>query len=306
MCDIWKNRITNEMAPEEYLRLPDSLTEINITGGEPFLRRDLVAVVANIKKAAPRARLVMSSNGFLPHRVEQDLPKILSIDPAFALRISIDGIGKAHDAIRRIPGGFEKITRTLHSARSLGVRDLGVGLTVMNNNINEIPRVRSFCKTNKLEFSVTVVTNSPMYFGEEKEKFRPVKKKALKNNLKNLARDHIRTMRPSEIARGWFVTHLLEYIQTGKRALPCDAGSGFFYMDSTGNVYTCHMKPWIMGNLRTNSAEQIFSNNRYAARVAACNSCWMVCTAKSMMKKKLHLIIPEMAPRVIAAILGGN
>jgi len=304
MCDIWKNRITNELSPRDFLKLPPSLVDINITGGEPFLRRDLVDIIVNMKKAAPKARLIMNTNGFLPHRAAEDLPKIRSIDPSFAFRVSIDGIGSSHDAIRRFPGGFNKIMKTLEIARAAGLRDLGVSFTVLDQNVNEIPKVRSFCRKNKLEFSITVATNSVIYFGSGKDSMRPKNPKQLEARLSDIAREHFQSFRPKEIIRGWFVKGLLQYITTGKRALPCDAGQGFFYMDSVGNVYTCHLKPWIMGNIKQNSLDEIFGHNKFAPQVAACNACWMVCTSKSMIKKRLALIVPGLTLDVINAAAG--
>ena len=301
MCDIWKNRITNELLPRDFLKLPPSLVDINITGGEPFLRRDLVDIIANMKKVAPKARLIMNTNGFMPHRAAEDLPKIRAIDPTFAFRVSIDGMGQAHDAIRRIPGGFNKIMKTLEIARASGLRDLGVSFTVIDQNVNEIPKVQAFCRKNNLEFSITVATNSVIYFGSNKESMRPKNPKQLEARLSDVAQEHFRSLQPKEIVRGWFVKGLIHYITTGKRALPCDAGQGFFYMDSIGNVYTCHLKPWIMGNIKQNSLDEIFGHNRFASQVAACNSCWMVCTSKSMIKKRLALIVPEVIPEVINA-----
>ncbi|HKZ34419.1 MAG TPA: radical SAM protein, partial [Patescibacteria group bacterium] len=124
MCNIWQNRITDELKPEEFLKLPDSLKDINITGGEPFLRMDLPEIVANIKLAAPKARLVLSTNGFLPKVIEKNIPKILQTDPDFAVRVSLDGWNETHDRIRRIPNGFNMIMETLSILKAAGVKDL--------------------------------------------------------------------------------------------------------------------------------------------------------------------------------------
>lgn len=91
MCDIWKNNIQNELLPIDYFKLPDSLKDINITGGEPFLRPDIEEIINNIKKACPRARLIINTNGFLPQNIENKIKRILQIDPDIAIRLSLDG-----------------------------------------------------------------------------------------------------------------------------------------------------------------------------------------------------------------------
>lgn len=293
MCDIWKNKIPNELPAEYYKKLPASLKDINITGGEPFLRQDIVEIVRNMKVAAPNARFIMNSNGFMPHMVKKHLPKILEIDPNFAFRVSIDGIGAAHDAIRRIPGGYDKIMESLRIAKEVGTKDLGIAFTLIDQNVDELPKVQKLADDLGVEFSMTVATNSVIYFGSGKENLRPKNPERLEMRLEETARKHLARMSPKELMRGWFIKRLISFVQTGKRALVCDAGTGFFYMDSLGNVYTCHLKPWKMGNIKSASMEKILANQTYAKRVATCDACWMVCTAKSMMRRKIFRVALE-------------
>lgn len=303
MCNIWKNKITNELKPEEYLTLPSSLRDINITGGEPFLRLDLDEIVKNMKIAAPKARLILNTNGFMPRKIESDMKKIIMIDPHFAFRVSIDGIGKAHDDIRGIPGGYKKCMETLDIVKKLGVKDIGISFTLIKQNVKELPKVQRFCQYHRYEFSLTVATNSPIYFGNDKQIYRPKDDSRLTLKLTNVANTHLVSLSPKEIIRGWFVKQLLSYMQTGKRSLPCDAGNGFFYMDSVGNVYTCHIKPWVMGNIRKQSIETILANTHWAPNVNSCNDCWMVCTAKTMIRKHLfHVALECMTDKISATL----
>ena len=77
MCDIWKNNIKNELHAKDYLKLPSSLKDINLTGGEPFLRTDIADIIKNIKSACPNARLIINTNGFLPKSVERQIANII-------------------------------------------------------------------------------------------------------------------------------------------------------------------------------------------------------------------------------------
>lgn len=293
MCDIWKNKIPNELPAEYYKKLPSSLRDINITGGEPFLRQDIVEIVRNMRSAAPHARFIMNTNGFMPHMVKKHLPGILQIDPNFAFRVSIDGIGDAHDAIRRIPNGYKKILESLRIAKELGAKDLGIAFTLIDQNVDELPKVQKLADDLGVEFSMTVATNSVIYFGSGKENLRPKNPEQLEYRLEQAAKVHLSRMSPKELMRGWFIKRLLTFVQSGKRALVCDAGTGFFYMDSLGSIYTCHIKPWKMGNIKDRPIEEILANQTYVKKVAACDACWMVCTAKSMMKKKIFRVALE-------------
>lgn len=293
MCDIWKNKMVNELPPESYLKLYPELRDINVTGGEPFLRRDFPEIIANIKKACPRARLVVNTNGFLWRKIKEDMEKVITIDPKIAVRLSIDGMNEAHNAIRRIPDGFGLIMKSLAVLREVGVKDLGISFTLLEQNMDELPRVQKLADKEGLQFSLTVATGSSIYFGKDKGKLRPANTEKRTRVMEDATRFHYRHHDPKELARGWFVKRMINYLATGKRALLCDAGSGFFYMDSFGNVYTCHLKPWIMGNVLKTPLEQILSKNVHVDRVAACHDCWMICTAKSMMRQKVIQVAVE-------------
>ena len=56
MCNIWKNptKPEEEFDPELLNKLPNNLDRINITGGEPSIRKDLIDIVTILKKKAKK------------------------------------------------------------------------------------------------------------------------------------------------------------------------------------------------------------------------------------------------------------
>lgn len=291
MCNIWQNRIPHELKPREYLKLPRSLRDINITGGEPFLRMDLPDIVRAMKSTAPGARMILNTNGFLPLVVGKQIPKILSIDPKFAVRVSLDGWGRTHDEIRRIPHGFRLALQTLSILKTAGVKDLGISFTMMKKNLKDMQKIFNFTRKEKIELSLTIVTNSPIFFGSEKEVFRPDRHGELEKQLHQVIVRRFRSQKPKEWLRGWFDLQLLRYYVSHHRTLSCDAGRNFFYLDSIGNVFTCHMKNWLLGNIRKTPFQKIWESGAASLlrdRARQCHDCWMICTAKTAMKS--HLI----------------
>ena len=75
MCDIWKMENSPELPVLEFAKLPSSLRDINLSGGEPFLRQDLAEIVAVVAKACPQARFVISSNGFATELILEQMKK---------------------------------------------------------------------------------------------------------------------------------------------------------------------------------------------------------------------------------------
>ena len=284
MCDIWHNHVKDEVGPGVFARLPASLRDINISGGEPFLRRDLPEILAAIRSTNPRARLVISTNGFQPARTARMLPDILAAAPGVAVRVSIDGMQATHDDIRGIPGGFAKCMQTLDICREAGIRDLGIGYTLLDKNVHELAEVHRLATSRRLQLSITVATDSAIYFGSDKEAMRPHDAEAVRRAFRHVIEVQLRQWNLKENFRGWFNRTLMEYQETGRRRFRCDGGSGFFYMDSLANVYLCHILNVKIGNLATQTWGELWNSREadLARGVAAgCDRCWLVCTGKS-------------------------
>ena len=78
MCNIWKNPTKKEKEIKaEHLQSLPKVKNFNVTGGEPFIRRDLNEL---IEVLLPKTkRLVISTNGYYTDRIlklAQQFPKI--------------------------------------------------------------------------------------------------------------------------------------------------------------------------------------------------------------------------------------
>lgn len=292
MCDIWKESSRNEAKPEFYKRLPSSLREINITGGEPFLREDLLEIIRVIKESCPRARLLISTNGFLTEKIKKVVSLIIKIDPKIAIRVSIDGEEKLHDRLRGVKGAYKKAMATLRSLRKT-VKDLGIGFTLLEENKDELLAVFNYCKREHLDFSLSLVSSSSIYFGRGKEKLRPYKKAKIKKIFDTLINSQYSSISPKDWFRAWFSQSLYEFLITKKRRFICEGGKDFFYLDPYGRVYICQLKPWLIGDLKQKTFKELFDSKTADKRRKSaenCNACWMVCNVRSTMKKNIASI----------------
>jgi MoaA/NifB/PqqE/SkfB family radical SAM enzyme len=161
VCDIWKkeSRADEEIAPSDYAWLPRSLRSVNVSGGEPFLRDDLVEIVSAIERACPRARVVISTNGLMPSRIEAMMAEMTHI----AVRVSIDGVGAKHDEIRGIEGAYDTALDTVRRLRGLGVRDLGLAATSSEKNPGELLRVKTLADELSVRFIASAAHKRPLH-----------------------------------------------------------------------------------------------------------------------------------------------
>jgi MoaA/NifB/PqqE/SkfB family radical SAM enzyme len=289
MCNIWQIKDYPEMSLGAYKKLPSSLREINISGGEPFLRHDLPELIKIVKDACPKARIIISTNGFLVDRIKQMLPKIKTIDPKIGVNFSIDGIGETHEAIRRIPGGWKKDIQSIQFCKELGIKNLGLAFTMTNENYLHARHVYNFCQKNKLKFSMAVAQSSDFYFGGANYKTK-IKPNEVKREFDYLINEMLKGIKPKDWARAYFINGLYD-IATGKKPpLPSGAGEDFFYLDPKGDVYPSVADKLIMGNINDNEKFSDLWRSKQAQKARDDlkgyeSDYWFVCTARPAMKR---------------------
>lgn len=101
-CNIWKTQRENPELIKKELRAEDiekiltinsdyfrNLRFIQITGGEPFLKGDLVQIVSIFSKFIPKLEFWFATNGFLPNIIFNKTEEILSQTNKAILAIEI-------------------------------------------------------------------------------------------------------------------------------------------------------------------------------------------------------------------------
>lgn len=273
---------------ENYKKLPPTLRDINVSGGEPFLRQDIVDLVRILHEACPKARIVISTNGYLTDLIKEKMREILKHVPNAGVGISIDGIGEMHDKIRGIPGGFNLATRTVKVLREeLGMRNLRLAFTVSKQNVEHLSKVYGLSRELGVQFTMALAQSSEFFFGGKQVEESP-DVNVLKEQFNYVIRHELRSWQPKRWARAYFTKSLLNFAITGKQALFSRAGTDFFFLDPFGNVYPSVVHNAIMGNLHDKNFEEIWNSPEAEAARAkvreAKQDVWMICTARTAIK----------------------
>jgi len=144
----------SELTLEEVERTFRSIGRIfffNISGGEPFLRRDLPDIVElALRHLRPRV-IHIPTNAISPRLIEERLGDILArverLAPGTPVTVkpSLDGYGKLHDEVRGVPGNFALVEETLGVLRTLQARHpnlkIGLGTVVSTLNVHGLREV---------------------------------------------------------------------------------------------------------------------------------------------------------------------
>jgi Fe-coproporphyrin III synthase len=290
MCNIWKYPSNEklEITPKDLEKLP-VLKFANVTGGEPFQRKDIEDLVAVLFTKAPR--VVISTSGWHYDRIISLATKF----PNIGIRVSIEGLSQCNDELRGRPGGFDHGLKVLLKLRAMGIKDIGFGITVSDRNSEDMLWLYDLSKGMKMEFATAAFHNS-YYFHKYDNQLtdNDVVKKHFEELIKSLLKEN----NPKSWFRAFFNLGLINYMHQGKRMLPCEAGTANFFVEPYGDIYPCNGledRVWkeSMGNIRDyNTFEELwYSEQAQKVRdmVSVCpKNCWMVGTASPVMKKYIR------------------
>ena len=285
MCNIWKSPAPDEMEPRHYKKLPGSLKTINITGGEPFLRKDLVNVVRAVHSRAPSSRIVFSTNGLLTETILKTLSEIQRFHDAIGVGVSIDGLEEVHDKIRGSSGAFRKAISTVEGLKGLGLKDLRIGTTLTQENARDAKSVFALSQKLGVEFSVTFAHNSEIYF-QKMDNMPPEFDGELGQPLKDVLRSQLLSRSVKDWFRAYHIQGIMNPELRRKFVSQCKAGSRYFFMSPSGDVYPCMVMNLRIGNLReVCNWDELFKGEAAARAVKAVSNCsedcWMVCNTRS-------------------------
>ena len=120
--------------------LGPNLKNVNLTGGEPFARKDFTEIARLYLRNTNVESLFITTNGSLPGRIERFIAELQREFPDRKLifSFSIDAIGKKHDDIRKVKGLFENCLKSFRITRTSGENVFGnVSITVSQDNCAE-------------------------------------------------------------------------------------------------------------------------------------------------------------------------
>lgn len=294
MCYIWQNPTVpkEEVGVETLAKLPNGFDNLNISGGEPTLRRDLGEIVDVLY---PKARITeISSNGLHAER----LVPIIKRYPNIKVRFSLEGFEATNNAIRGEKDGFETKLRGIRMLKEAGGTDLGFAIVIQDENADQLVSVYELANEENLELSTSTLHNAWQFYKNDNYFYD---RRKVAHEVERLITAMLRTGKVKNWFRAYLNLGLIEKILGHDRLIPCTAARDFAFIDPWADVWACNVRSdLLLGNLARQSWEEIMHGEqaqRAAARVAACSqNCWMVTTARTAMRSSLHPGLPKLSP----------
>ena len=286
MCSIWQIEDHEEMPPEFYSKLPTTLRDVNISGGEPFLRKDLSEVVRIAHERLPRARVIVSTNGLLGARLVPRALELVQIDPGIGFGISVDGIGEMQDYIRGVKGAYENVLETVKGLLAEGVTNIRLAYTLTRENSEHMLKVYGLSLELGVQFTMSLAHDSDFFFGSNDSSVvgtdEPVATSMeLRHDFETIIRSELSRYNLKSWGKAFIYQGMYEVLSEGRRPFPNRPGVDFFYLDPRGDIYPSVVHNFIMGNLEGQDFDTVWSSKRSDEIRAEClrdpKPYWMGC-----------------------------
>ncbi len=256
-CFYWKevDNPRNAHSIEEIEKLTKSLKErldiLGLTGGEPFIRKDIVEIVRLFIQNNGVKRIHIATNGLLPDhtvRKTKEMLKIIGNDARLTMQFSIDGFEAKHDEVRGMKGAFQKTCETVKKLGEIKDKRLAVSVAtvVHRDNFSEMKDLKYFINHELgVAMKVNVLRKPNSVHGvaiqfmeafdiREDEGYEPPSEEQLRELTKLLDDGSI----ASRIEKKK-IEHSITILYHNKKAVNCLAGIRDAVIFSNGDVSIC-------------------------------------------------------------------
>lgn len=260
-CNIYKKK-SYELSPEEYEKIFKTIGKsaywVTISGGEPFLRKDLFDIVYNIYKHSKPKVINIPTNGLLYKQIPGMVKKIATHCPCstIVINLSVDEIGKRDDAIRGVRNAYSNAIRTFNQLRKLNLKNLNIGIhTVISKfNVDNFREVAGTLMDMEPDSYITEIAENRVELGTENMDISPSYPKysqAIDYLLFNIKDRSFRGMnRITQAVRIEYYTLVKKILREQKALIKCYAGILTVQMAPNGDVWPCCMLAKETGNLK--------------------------------------------------------
>lgn len=229
--------------------------QINLTGGEPFMRRDFDDIVRYLMRHRERLSFAVLSNGsFL---TDERLALLKEAQVKF-VQLSLDGTRATHDALRAA-GDHDRVLKTAKRLEACGIRTL-ISFTAHRGNMHELPEVADECRRHRVSklWSDRLV---PIGGGEEL------------SALSMMPEDVDRYLSLLNTAKGSALTRFFHphtevamdralQFQKGGALYTCSAAKSLITVDEFGHILPCRRMPIPCGDVFSSTLKEVYFESK--------------------------------------------
>lgn len=319
MCNVWKiyeadsKKFQDELTARDYSDFFQSLSSdilwLTLTGGEPFLKRDLVELVDVANRQLKNLHIIgLATNGLDPKLILKKTQEIIEISPnkSISLGVSLDGAPLVHNYMRRRQDAWDNATRTFMNLKELAESHQNLlphlSYTITSYNVGKFEEfyrnAKDYLSIELNDISVAIEHSGLLY---QNVNLTSDAKTLCKSNLEAKAVKDVEFILQNndgssksnglinvskQMFYTFYLTKIEEHIKNpSNMIIPCSALFASFFMNPYGDVYPCIIWDKKIGNIRKEHFDDIWyssltKNIRKMIKRKRCPNCWTPCEAQ--------------------------
>lgn len=276
-CNLWKVYVDNPELKKNELKIDEigkifqsmgHLFFFNISGGEPYLRKDLVEIVDLACKYLSPGVMHTPTNALAPKLIEKKTIEMLEVmkenrhEVPFTIKPSFDGIGQKHDDIRGVNGNFEKVLDTVTRLKAIQKDypnlQVNLGTVISNFNVDDIVEISDYAHKLDVDSYINEIAEQRSELFTLNEPITPTAKKYeqaieyFSSEIQGDIKSKSKLSRYTQSFRLVYYDIVVQTLREKRQVLPCYAGISNVQINPYGEVWPCcilgYDKP--MGDLR--------------------------------------------------------
>ncbi len=265
-CFYLQNPLTaaeaaDELSLEEIERVVrgiGSLLWLSFSGGEPFLRDEIVDITGLFYRYTRPSVILYSTNGLMPERISTRVEEILRLCPGsvITVKLSLDGFRETHDRMRGVNGAYELVMKTYGNLRALLDRhrnlELGINTVLCRENEGEIEGlIEEVTRMEGIKTHTVSVVRGEGLNGISPERYLMVSEMLNKNIRRGITQRYSFRGAALKSAQDILQRRIIYRTLIQRRQLlGCVAGRLTLVMTEDGRLYPCESFTTPLGNIR--------------------------------------------------------
>ena len=260
-CNIWKIK-SPELSSEEYAKIFQKIGKsvywVTISGGEPFLRKDLFDIVYAIYKYSKPKIINIPTNGLLYQEIPKVVNRIAKNCPKsnIVINVSIDEIGEKDDKIRGVKNAYDYAIRTVKALQKLNADNVNVGIhsVISKFNVDDFQRVAGTLMDFHPDSYITEIAENRVELDTMESDITPSLMKysqAIDYLLFTIKNTKFRGMNKiTQTFRIEYYKMVKRILKEQKQQIKCYAGILSVQIVPNGDVWPCCILAKVIGNIK--------------------------------------------------------
>lgn len=252
-----------DLSLEEFKKISEKLGSISVlllSGGEPFLRKDLTEICGVFIENNKVDTLSIPTNGYLPKEIAAAAERLAAKFPKTVISInpSLDGMDKCHDAIRGVQGSFYQAINTIKELENIKKRykniQIVVNSVINKDNVDSLKELAGYLSQFNIDYHAFEIMrgdrrDKSLRFADLAE-IRGLHKIAIENRKRQIRNIFEKIVVIGSIKYLYRIKE--EFLAGGKWPMSCAAGKSILVIYPNGDMSLCELKKPI-ANLRDNN-----------------------------------------------------